>query len=79
MKTNDSDRIQLEEPLSALERQLIITYLQALGQDYHALRARDDAEARSMLAKAAQHASEKLTEIESRSHYLDELHTVREP
>ena len=76
MKANDAFR--LEEPLSALEREFIITFLQAQGQDYHALLARDDAEARTILARAAQHASEKLTEIESRSHYLDELHTVRE-
>jgi hypothetical protein len=76
MTTNNSGTFQLEEPLSALERQLIITYLQTLGQDYHALLARDDAEARSILARATLHASEKLTEIESRCHYLDDLHTA---
>ena len=74
MTTNDADKFQLEEPLSELERQLITGYLHAQGLDYHALVARNDDEARAMLAKAAQYASERLSEIESRSHYVDDLH-----
>jgi hypothetical protein len=74
MSTNQVDRRPLEEPLSELERQFITAYLTASGHDYHALLARDDDAARMLLAEAARYASEKLSEIESRSRYLHNLH-----
>ena len=75
--TIPTDRPPLEEPLAALERELIGAYLAGAGQDLHALLARDDKEARTLLAAASRYASEKLTEVEARSHYLRNLH--REP
>jgi hypothetical protein len=64
----------LEEPLSELERQFINAYLAEIGADYHALLARSDDEARSLLRRAAQFASERLGEIEARSGYIHKLH-----
>jgi len=64
----------LEEPLSELERQFIAAYLESAGADYHALVARKDDEARSLLRRAAQYASERLGEIEARSDYVHKLH-----
>ena len=64
----------LEEPLSELERQFINAYLAEIGADYHALLARSDDEARSLLRRAAQYASERLGEIEARSEYIHKLH-----
>ena len=64
----------LEEPLSELERQFIVEYLGHAGAEYHALLARNDDEARRLLRRAAQYASERLSEIEARSDYVHKLH-----
>jgi hypothetical protein len=64
----------LEEPLSELERQFIAEYLANAGADYHGLLARNDDEARTLLRRATQYASERLSEIEARSDYVHKLH-----
>jgi hypothetical protein len=64
----------IEEPLSTLERQFIEAYLAGAGADYRTLLARKDDEARSLLRRAAQYASERLSEIEARSEYVHKLH-----
>jgi len=74
MSTDNRDRPPLEEPLAGLERQLIIEHVKAAGFDYHALVRRNDDEARTLLANAALHASERLSEIEARSQYVHKLH-----
>ena len=74
MATYDLDTLQLEEPLAALERELISAYIAGAGHDLHALQARDDEEARRLLAEASRYASVKLTEVEARSQYLRALH-----
>ena len=63
----------IEEPLAALERQIIDDFLRGSGHDPAMLRARRDAEARRLLASAALHASGRLCEVESRMHYLRSL------
>jgi hypothetical protein len=70
----DPDIRPLEEPLAELERRLIDEYLRKAGHDPDALRARHDAEARKLLIDASVYAAAKLTEIESRSHYVRDLH-----
>lgn len=67
------DTEPLEEPQAELETQMIKEYLARAGQDLHALRARGDEEARTLLAEASVYAAGRLTEIESRSHYLRHL------
>jgi hypothetical protein len=64
----------LAEPHSELERQLIANYLAQTGHDYRALVEQSDDAARKLLADAAHYASERLSEIEARSHFLHELH-----
>ena len=71
--TNLTDTPPLQEPLAELERELISAYLTGAGQDLHTLIARDDEDARKLLAAASRYATEKLTEIEARSHYLRHL------
>lgn len=66
-----------EQPLDGLERQLIAAFVAGAGQDLAALQTRSDAAARKLLADASRYASNKLSEIEARSHYLHELR--REP
>ncbi len=71
---NLSPERPLEEPLSELERQFITAYLAEAGTDYQTLLARNDDEARSLLRRAAQHATQRLSEIEARSDYVHKLH-----
>jgi hypothetical protein len=64
----------LEEPLAQLERQLINAYLAAAGQNFRNLIGRNDEAARRLLAEASLYASERLSEIEARAHFLKKLH-----
>ena len=73
----DPDVPPLEEPLAELERQLIDEYLRGLGLDPEVVRKRTDERARQILAAAAQYAALKLTEVESRAHYVRDLHDGR--
>jgi hypothetical protein len=74
MTKEPHDMPPVEEPLADLEKRLIHDYLAGLGQDYRALQARDDDEARRWLSEAARYASGKLTEVETRAHYVQHLH-----
>jgi len=74
MITNHTDKPALEQPLAELERQLIRAFVAGAGHDLHALLARDDEEARRLLADASRYASVKLSEVEARSHYVRTLH-----
>ena len=69
----DNDSRPLEEPLARLERELIDAYIKGAGYDPVALRARDDDEARRLQADASVYASARLTEVESRWHYVHRL------
>ena len=73
MTTKQSDITPIEEPLAQLERELIHAYVAGAGQDVATLRTRDDEDARKLLAEASLYASARLTEVESRSHYLHKL------
>jgi hypothetical protein len=73
MTTADNDVTPMKDPLTLLENELITAYLAGTGHDVEALRARHDAEARTLLAAASLYASTRLTEIESRLHYLHSL------
>ena len=77
MANLDPDVPPLQEPQAQLEQHLIDDYLLALGHDPDALRQRRDAAARKLLAAASQHAALRLTEVESRAHYVRDLHDGR--
>jgi hypothetical protein len=74
MQRHNVDQQPLEEPLAQLERQLINAYLAAAGQDFRDLIVRNDAAAHRLLAEASLYASERLSEIEARAHFLKKLH-----
>ena len=63
----------MQEPLAELERELMTAFVAGTGHDLHALLARTDDEARRILADASLYATARLTEVESRSHYLRSL------
>jgi len=63
----------VEEPLAALEMELIDAYLAGAGFRRQDLVTRTDDEARRLLADASRHASERLSEVEARLRYLQSL------
>ena len=73
MNADTTDTTAMEEPLAGLERHLIAAYIAGAGQDVHVLTRRHDDEARRLLAQASLYASEKMAEVEARSHYLHAL------
>jgi hypothetical protein len=75
--TTDPDVPPLEEPLAELERRLIDEYVRNLGLEPEVVRNRTDESAKQILTDAAQHAALKLTEVESRAHYVRDLHDGR--
>jgi hypothetical protein len=73
----DPDLAPIEEPLAELERQLIDEYLRTRGHDPDELRAKHDDAARKLLIEASVYAGTKLTEIESRSRFVQDLHDTK--
>jgi len=67
------DTPHLEEPLAELERRLIDEYLRGAGQDPDLIRTRHDAASRELLSAASVYAAARLTEVETRAHYLRSL------
>jgi hypothetical protein len=67
-------REPLELPLAELERQLIVAFLAGAGQELHGLLMRHDDDSKRLLKAASRYASERLCEIEARSHYVHDLH-----
>jgi len=70
----ERDSPPLEEPLAKLELALIDEYLRTQGYDPVAVRNRSDAAAKAALRDAAIYAAIRLTEVESRAHYIHEIH-----
>ena len=73
MAANDGPVKPIEEPLAQLERELMSAYVAGAGEDIEALCSRTDDAARRLLTDASLYATARLTEVESRSHYLRSL------
>jgi hypothetical protein len=64
----------LEEPQAALERAFIDEYLRAHGHDLRTLYKLPADQVQAILREAALHAATRLAELESRAHYVHEIH-----
>jgi hypothetical protein len=73
MATINRDTPPIEQPLAEFERRIIDDYVRSAGYDPAELRARTDPEARGILTLASAYAAGKLSEVESRMHYLRSL------
>ena len=73
MSTNDIAEQQMEEPLVELERELISAYVAGTGHSIETLRSRSDNRAKQILTDASIYATARLSEVESRLHYLRSL------
>jgi hypothetical protein len=68
----------LETPLGQLERTLIAEFVRARGYDPLRLAELSEHDRITLLKEASIYASGKLTEMESREHFLDEIHHGRD-
>jgi hypothetical protein len=59
-----------------LERELIEEFLRARGREGSKLAELPEQDRHALLKEASIYASARLTEVESRSHYVDELRTA---
>ena len=73
MSTERSDK-HGDHPLAQLERAFITEFLQGAGYSLSTLHELPEHQANGLLKQASQYASGKLTEVESRAHFVDEMH-----
>jgi hypothetical protein len=78
MHTDSYDPPPMEDPHSHLERALIDEFLHTHGYDRASLKALPEQQASLLLAQASTYAAGKLTEVECRAHYVNEIHRGRE-
>jgi hypothetical protein len=71
---NKTDVRALEAPFGQLERSLIDEFVRQRGHDPDKLADLPDHDREKLLADASIYASGKLTEVEARSHFIDEIH-----
>jgi hypothetical protein len=74
MTHDETDTNRLQPPLGALERTLIDEFLRSRGLDHEALGRLPEAKRHALMAEASTYASARLTEVESRAHFVHELH-----
>jgi hypothetical protein len=79
MRDERPDRPPLQSPLGQLERALIDEFVRERGYDPAHLAELPEREREELLKQASLHASARLAEVESRSHYIDEVHHGQPP
>jgi hypothetical protein len=73
MTTERADRV-LEDPNAQLETALIDDFLCTRGLDRHKLQDLPQAQATQLRKEASAYATCRLTELESRAHFVQEIH-----
>jgi hypothetical protein len=68
------ERASVGDPLSELERAFMAEFLQDRGHTLNSVRALPPEEAHALLQQASIYASCRLTEVESRAHFVDDMH-----
>jgi len=68
-----------EDPLAQLERAFIREFLQARGHTLDSLHQLPTEQAHALLKQASLYASGRLTEVESRAHYMQDIHDGTQP
>jgi hypothetical protein len=69
------DQSPLQPPLSRLELILIDEFVRTQGYDPDRLSDLPEQERKNLLRDASVYASMKLTEVESRAHFVEEIHS----
>jgi len=75
-----SDAVPLSDRFAQLERAFIDEFLRLQGYDHATLNTLPEAQRHAMLTSASTYAATKLAEIESRAHYVHDIHgTAQKP
>ncbi len=69
----DPDQAPRPDQTAELERALIAEFLEKRGHTLESLRALPEVEQHALMREASLYASARLTEVESRAHYVDDL------
>ncbi len=77
MNRSDPDVHPIEDPIAHLEQALIDEFIRLRGHDPARLSGLAAGELDELLKHATAYASAKLAEVESRAHYVHELHGDR--
>ena len=72
--TNDPDVRPLQDQTAILEQTFIDDFLRMRGHDATTLRTVPAAERDALLKQASMYAAAKLAEVESRAHYVHDIH-----
>ena len=70
MAPDDRRHPPANRPRAEFERHLMGAYLAGVGHDVETLLARNDDQARQLLGRASEYASEKVSELSVRARYL---------
>ena len=74
MRIEGFDGPAAEDPLAQLERAFIEEFLQRHGQSLSTVHQLPHEETMKLLKEASLYASGRLTEVESRAHYVSDMH-----
>lgn len=75
MHVGRTDIAPIQSPLRDLERTLIEEFVRTMGHDPHHLADLAHEEREALLTEASVYASMKLAEIDSRSHFIADIHS----
>lgn len=68
-----------DDPHARLEHAFIVEYLHNLGYEWEKLHELPEATVKHLMTEASMYASSKLTEVEARAHFVNEVHGVTPP
>jgi hypothetical protein len=74
MTTSERDRVAMQAPEAALERAFIDAFLRTRGHDVNSIERLPEDERKRLLENASVYAGLRLTEVEARAHFVQELH-----
>jgi hypothetical protein len=74
MSARHDDTSVLEDPLGHLERALIDEFVRRQGHDPVLVHELPESQRHALLKDASTYASAKLAEVESRAHFVHEIH-----
>jgi hypothetical protein len=74
MGSEPSDPVPLSDRFAQLERAFIDEFLRLQGYDHVTVNTLPDAQRHAMLTSASTYAATKLAEVESRAHYIHDIH-----
>jgi hypothetical protein len=74
MGSESSDPVPLSDRFAQLERAFIDEFLRLQGYDHVTVNALPDAQRHALLTSASTYAATKLAEVESRAHYIHDIH-----